>query len=206
MREIERSLRPRTAVLWLVVAWLLLVAVVWAYTWRHGWAQSWTLALCGAVVGMWVWWLVWYPVVIVRTEGVAVINPLRRITVPWDALIQVETKYALTLITPQRKVSAWAAPAPGRQILMAANRQDLAKLPRTSFDHQRSVALGDLPRSLSGSAALEVRSHWEDLVVNGELNAGRAHEVQVDWIWHRALISTMVGLSLGALMVLFVAG
>ena len=37
----------------------------------------------------------------------------RTVHIPWEALIHVDTKYALTLYTPGHKYPVWAAPAPG---------------------------------------------------------------------------------------------
>lgn len=59
------------------------------------------------------WLLFWRPAVVVHDTGVTIENPFRAITVPWAALVQVDTRYALTLVTPGRSYGAWAAPAPG---------------------------------------------------------------------------------------------
>src|SRR6476620_1411881 len=43
------------------------------------------------------WLLFWRPAVVVNESGVSLENPFRSIVVPWEALVHVDTRYALTL-------------------------------------------------------------------------------------------------------------
>lgn len=59
------------------------------------------------------YWLFWLPTVMVTKDGTTIVNPVRTISVPWQALRSLETKYSMTLLTESGKYSAWAAPSPG---------------------------------------------------------------------------------------------
>ena len=125
------------------------------------------------------WLLFWRPVVVVRDSGVALENPYRTIDVPWDALVQVDTRYALTLVTPRKKYPAWAAPAPGIWGGRNARPDHLKGLPGTSYGPGSSVRPGDLRNTDSGAAAVLVRTRWQDLVEAGRVEPGRAEEAVV---------------------------
>jgi hypothetical protein len=137
-----------------------------------------TALLAGAAIALLDWIALWRPRVDVVDEGVVLLNLVRRITVPWEALIHVDTKYALTLHTPGHAYAAWAAPAPGRAGAAVAKRQARADV---------------------------VRERWERLRESGALELGVADEVRarVEWLWQPAALllvlvaATVVALNLG---------
>jgi hypothetical protein len=139
------------------------------------------------------WLLFWRPAVVVRDTGVTLENPFRTITVPWEALATVDTRYALTLVTARRKYAAWAAPAPGIWGGRNARPEHLKGLPGGSYGPGHSVRPGDLRNTDSGAAALMVRSRWEQLVEAGLVEAGLAAEtpVTVVFAWQR-IAATLV--------------
>ena len=132
------------------------------------------------------WVLFWRPSVVVHDAGVTLENPFRSIAVPWAALVQVDTRYALTLITPARSYGAWAAPAPGIWGGRNARPEDLQGLPGSTYGPGRSVRPGDLKSTDSGQAAQLVRARWQRLVESGALDAGTAADtpvtVRVRWL------------------------
>jgi Bacterial PH domain len=69
----------------------------------------WLLAVSAALAA-----LFWRPAVVVDDAGVELRNVLRDVRVPWPALQEIETRYALTLHAGGRRFASWAAPAPGR--------------------------------------------------------------------------------------------
>ncbi|MBB6405665.1 PH domain-containing protein [Arthrobacter sp. AZCC_0090] len=131
------------------------------------------------------WLLFWRPAVVVLDSGVRLENPYRTIEVPWDALVQVDTRYALTLMTPHKKYPAWAAPAPGIWGGRNARPEHLKGLPDTTYGPGSSVRPGDLKNTDSGAAAVLVRTRWQALVESGQVEPGRAEEavvaVTVEW-------------------------
>ncbi|WP_422933787.1 PH domain-containing protein [Sinomonas sp. P47F7] len=125
------------------------------------------------------WALFWRPAVVVSDAGVELVNPLRRIGVPWEALAYVDTKFALTLGTESGKFSAWAAPAPGVLGARHARPENLKGLPASAYGPSQSVRPGDLPQTVSGQAALLVRRRWAEQVERGSVTGGRAGETPV---------------------------
>ena len=50
------------------------------------------------------WQLFWMPSVVVHDAGVTLENPFRSIKVPWAALVHVDTRFALTLVTAREEL------------------------------------------------------------------------------------------------------
>ncbi|MFJ6001241.1 PH domain-containing protein [Arthrobacter sp. NPDC092385] len=143
------------------------------------------------------WWLFWYPAVVIAEDSVTLRNPLATIRVPWSALIDVDTKYALKLVTPSGAFTAWAAPAPGVWGTHAGKPEHVTNLPSTSYGPGGSVRPGDLKNTDSGYAAYLVRSRWQELVEGGMLDVdhpGRAHRT---WNWSH-IAAAVVLLAVGA--------
>jgi hypothetical protein len=126
------------------------------------------------------------PSVVVHDAGVTLENPFRSIEVPWAALVHVDTRFALTLVTAEKSYTSWAAPAPGIWGGRHARPEDLHGLPATTYGPGKSVRPGDLKTTDSGQAAMLVRARWHDLVEGGQLAAGDAAStaatVTVRWV------------------------
>jgi hypothetical protein len=120
------------------------------------------------------WQFFWIPAVVVHDGGVTLDNPFRSVLVPWAALVHVDTRYALTLVTAGKSYAAWAAPAPGIWGGRNARPEDLRGLPDSSYGPGKSVRPGDLKTTDSGQAARLVRMRWQALVETGTLAAGEA--------------------------------
>ena len=99
------------------------------------------------------WAMFWRPEVAVDDGGVRLVNVLRTIDLPWPAILAIDTKWALTLITAYGRFTAWAAPAPGIHEAMRATKRDAKDLPESTFA-RRGHPPGDLPSSPSGEAAI----------------------------------------------------
>ncbi|MFJ6652024.1 PH domain-containing protein [Microbacterium sp. NPDC091313] len=132
------------------------------------------LILGAASVAVLVWVLLWSPSLAVDDEGVTVVNVLAEHVVPWAALIHVDTRFALTLVTPQRRISSTAAPAPG-----AVGTLRAARAQRRSESASLGPRPGDLPGTDSGTAAQIVRERWEALRETGRIEAGVADTTAV---------------------------
>jgi hypothetical protein len=125
------------------------------------------------------WWVAWYPAVVVAETEVTLRNPLATIKVPWNALVTVDTRYALALVTPRRKYTAWAAPAPGIFGVQRARADHVRGLPETTYGPAGSIRPGDLANSDSGAAAYQVRRRWSELLAAGTVEAGKADAIAV---------------------------
>ena len=112
----------------------------------------WLALLAGAA-----WAVFWRPEVRVNETSVVLVNVWHEVEVPWNLLIGVETKWALTLVTAEQRYTAWAAPAPGRSIMRHEHR-NTHRLKDAAIGGE--IRPGDLPDTDSGTAADMVRRHW----------------------------------------------
>jgi hypothetical protein len=70
--------------------------------------------------------VLWRPEVVVDADGVLLRNVARDVRVPWPALRDVDTRYALTLRTDHGRYTSWAATAPGRPSALQSRRTQQA--------------------------------------------------------------------------------
>jgi hypothetical protein len=151
------------------------------------------------------WALLWRPLLAVGDEGIEVVNVTRTIDIPWQALIHVDTKYALTLYTPGRRFPVWSAPAPGTARTLRATRQETKGLvgkPNVADSVRRP---GDLLNTESGAAAEVVRRRWTQLQQNGTIDSGLADETPVTVRWHIVSLAVLTVLAIGTVAALLVA-
>lgn len=142
------------------------------------------------------WWLFWYPSIVVGPHAVELHNPVRSFEVPWAALIHVDTKYALKLVTPGGSYTAWAAPAPGVRGTHAGKPEHMQNLPGASYGPGGSVRPGDLSNTDSGLAALLVRSEWQRQIENGLIDVDATETARVVGRVNWLPISVVAGLLL----------
>jgi hypothetical protein len=147
-----------------------------------------------AFLSLLVWEGLWHPLLTIADDGVEVRNPFRAIHIPWNALVNVDTKFALTLFTPGRKYEVWVAPSPGRSFGYRSAAVADREIRRSSPHSSGTVRPGDLVTSESGAAASLVRSRWELLQTSGLIEAGLADTVAVTVHWHWAAIIALVTL------------
>jgi hypothetical protein len=148
------------------------------------------------------WATFWRPKVVVSDAGVRLVNVARTIDVPWPALVEVETRYTLTLQTAYGRFPAWAAPAPG-----AGSALRTAVRSRGTVDAPTGpagVSMGELAGTASGDAATVVRRRWERLRDAGHLDDPRLEfeRPPVRWHWQLGLVVAALALvSVGSLVV-----
>ncbi|WP_285116197.1 PH domain-containing protein [Leifsonia sp. fls2-241-R2A-40a] len=151
------------------------------------------------------WAMLWRPSFTVADDGLTAVNVTRTVHVPWEALIHVDTKYALTLYTPGHKYPVWAAPAPGTARTLRATRNETkGRIGRPSVEDTVRRP-GDLLSTESGAAAEVVRRRWTQLQDAGVLEAGRADSTPVTVRWHIASLVVLVLLAAGAVAALLLA-
>ncbi|RKT36544.1 PH (Pleckstrin Homology) domain-containing protein [Microbacterium sp. AG1240] len=157
------------------VAWALLaVAIVITLVTPGGLSIAPSVALGCAGGAALIWALLWAPYLGVDDAGVTVVNVFTQYRVPWEALIHVDTQYALTLHTPNRRVRATAAPAPGSLSSLRAARSH-----RRKGGDATGVRPGDLPGTDSGDAADLVLTRWHDRRDRGLIETGLAEGIAV---------------------------
>jgi hypothetical protein len=168
-----------------VVTWLLCLAGLVAAVVSSS-AEAYRYLPLLALIAWMTWAGLWRPSLSLDDDAVTVVNTFATTVVPWAALINVDTKYALTLVTPRRRVSVTVAPAPGRLATALSNR-DLKGIsaPRGADGSMRP---GDLPSSDSGAAAHLVRQRWQSLLEEDRIDVGTADDVLVAQRIHWAVI------------------
>lgn len=159
-----------------VIAWAIIAAVAIGLLVVPGASDAPALVIVGALgAAAAVTAVLWSPSISVDDEAVQVDNIALRYRVPWAALIHVDTRYALQLHTPGRRIGVTAAPAPGAtgslRAMRAHRRSEGATAPNTRP--------GELPGTDSGNAAQMVRTRWHALRDAGRVEAGIAESVPV---------------------------
>jgi len=197
----DLTFRPRSR----YVSTIASLAVIAGLTAARGFEDGTTAVLralpLAVFLGLLAWLVFWHPRVDVTDEGVTMVNPLRTITVPWAALINIETQYALTLVTPDGRHRAWAAPGPGRHAVVTAGNDELAGMSRTARDSRGAVAIGDLPSAPSGQVARMVRRRWEHLVESEQVPLGIADDTPVTTSWNGPAIVVLAAALVGVVVV-----
>ena len=94
------------------------------------------------LVAVMAWALFWRPSLRVQEHGITVENVFRTYFVPWPAIRQIDTRYSLTLHTSQRRVTVWAAPAPGRHRTLGLARQDFEGIGESARGEHGSLPPG----------------------------------------------------------------
>jgi hypothetical protein len=188
---VSRFNRVLAIVIWVITAVLLVTTLI------SGSSNRALSIIPATFVALFVWTALWRPYVRVDDTGVRVRNVLRTIDVPWNALIHVDTRYALTLFTPKHQFSAWAAPAPGRTGTAMARRAESHGRVDAAPRVDGKVRPGDLLGSESGQAAYIVRERWNALRDAGRVEAGLADQTRVPqhvhWWLDAALVVLLVG-------------
>ena len=135
------------------------------------------------------WAIFWNPRVVVSDGSVRLVNVTRTIDVPWPSIVDVETRYALTLVTTYGRFAAWAAPAPGAG---GALRTAMRSRPRAvdGVDQVHAVTMGEVPGTASGDAATIVRRRWKRLRADGFLDEPRLEfdAPPIRWHWQIGLV------------------
>ena len=145
------------------------------------------------------WEALWRPYTAVTDDGVELRNVFRTIHIPWAALINVDTKYALTLYTPGHRYVAWSAPAPGH-LTSVRNSRSVGSESQAGPSASDEVRPGDLVNTESGQAAALVRGRWNRLRDQGLFEVGVADETPVQINRHTLIIVVLSALALATLV------
>jgi hypothetical protein len=91
-------------------------------------------------------------------EGVIVTNPFTSIAIGWHKVIDIDVRYSLTIVTPAKRISSWAAVAPGRYHARTVHASELKGY---KLSNQVQIRPGESPRTSSGEAAQLCRLRFE---------------------------------------------
>lgn len=202
MAHANRLLHSRFNRIMAITVWAIAAVVAIFGVWSADPSLSWVYP-AAALAAFLAWAALWRPSVGVGEEGISVRNVTHRVEIPWEALIHLDTKHALTLLTPGQRFTAWSAPAPGimtSQIIghRTPNREARAvgAAPRT----------GDLLGSDSGDAAMLIRDEWQRRLDEGLVAVGVADDVAVKRQWDMPVLVVSAALVLATVWALAATG
>lgn len=159
-------------------------------------------AIALLAVACWFVWLVFArPCVITTDEAVQLHNLVRDIEVPYDAIDDLDTRYALRLHAGGGQWSAWSAPAPGGAVGLRDGLRRTPARPDAWRDAPHSVRAsgaaraGDAVGTASGAPATVIRRELERRERDGGARTETAVRVRlrVDLI---AISTVLVGIAL----------
>lgn len=154
-----RVFRPRSSSA-AAIGWVL-VTLAWAwFAMRDGGGPGLARQAPGMVLAATgVYGVLVRPTVSVSPAGVTLRNVVRDVEVPWAALAEVRTRFALTLVTTDgRRFAAWAAPASGRHADARLTRREAGAI---GWDPEQALPTASASTaSHSGAVAAWVRREW----------------------------------------------
>lgn len=139
-----------------------------------GWALGLSLLVLSAVL---VHALFWQPEVRVDADGLELVNVLRRVRLPWSAVEDLDTRWALSVGVGGRRWTSWAAPASGRRMRPVSRRE-------TPWAERgaEGIAGSKAPGSSAGEAAVLVENAWQTWKDRpGPREGAGPADVQVRW-------------------------
>ncbi|TDN92476.1 PH domain-containing protein [Microbacterium sp. BK668] len=173
------------AVITVVVCAVGIVALFWGDV-AAGLRYAWPIVLVAVLA----WALFWRPSLRVQQHGITVENVLRTYFVPWPAIREIDTRYALTLRTSRRTVSVWAAPAPGRHRTLGLASKDFEGVGESAKGEYGELRPADAVSTPSGNLAQLIRGRWEELRDAGLLAAGEDPDAETV-TWHGATVAVL---------------
>lgn len=184
----SRTHRAFAVLIWVLLA--ALCATLWLAGERTPEARAAVPTLVAVAIVAWA--VLWQPSVRVDADGVTVRNILSTRRVSFDALIDVSTRWSVTLRTPRGAVSIFVGPQPSRLSAWGAER----RIRREGTEDERArlqrvVHVGDVPGTESGDIAALVRDRWQQALDEGRVAVGDADDVAVPRIWHTATIAVL---------------
>jgi hypothetical protein len=124
------------------------------------------------------------PRVIVGDYNVLLRNVTRDVSIPYGAISEISTQYALTITTIDGgRHQAWAAPAGGR--IRAARVTEEERRALTWSGPVDEIPSSAALRSDAGAAAVAIRRRWQQSPTNGRVNehAPPMSSAQVEVRW-----------------------
>jgi hypothetical protein len=105
------------------------------------------------------------PKIVLLENDLRVVNPLNTILIPYREIIDLETKWALTIVHSRGRTRAWVAPASGKRRWIADKTFGIygSSVPLTETDADGTETMSASLNSLSGQAAYIIRERMKRL-------------------------------------------
>jgi hypothetical protein len=105
-------------------------------------------------------YLIWIkPKLVLKSDSIVVVNPLRTELIAYSDVISLETKWVLTIIHSKGKTKVWVAPASGKQSWIAEKKFGWygSGLPMSQSRQDGMESMSESFNSTSGQAAHMIR-------------------------------------------------
>jgi hypothetical protein len=178
------------AVVTMVVCAVGIAALFWGDL-VAGIRYAWPILLAATLA----WALFWRPSLRVQEHGVTVENVLRTHFVPWPAIVDVDTRFSLTLHTVKGRIPVWAAPAPSRHRTLGLASKDFDGVADSARSELGGLRPADALTVPSGNLAQLIRGRWERLRDAGLFASGVDPEAMTV-TWHWATVTAIAALVL----------
>ena len=109
-------------------------------------------------------YLLWIkPKLVLRSEDIEVVNPLRTEFIPYSEILELDTKWSLMIIHKRGKTRVWVAPASGKRKWIAEKtfRWYGSNVPLSDARQGGSESMSSSLDSLSGQAAYMIRERMK---------------------------------------------
>ena len=134
-------------------------------------------AMNTAAVAAIFWVFVVGPKIIYTDNHIEIHNPFNIIVIGWHKAEDFITKYSFTVITASKKISAWAAPAPGALSSRRIQRTDYRG---TALESRLVVSSSESSKAESGVAYILALKHKEAAITKG--TASESMETRINWL------------------------
>ena len=125
---------------------------------------SFELLLCAVLIA--IAHAIWIkPKLVFGDDALQVVNPFNTESIAYKDVLELETKWALTIVHTGGKTTVWVAPASGKRRWIAEQRFEMlgSNIPLSKSRHTQSETMSGSMDSFSGQAAYMIRERIKHL-------------------------------------------
>lgn len=162
----NETFRPRSNFAWASISILLvcLFAINSFAVNDNALRISFELFLCAVLIA--IACVIWIkPKLVFGDDALQVVNPFHSESIAYKDVLELETKWALTIIHARGKTTVWVAPASGKRRWIAEQRFGMlgSNVPLSKSRHTQSETMSGSMDSFSGQAAYMIRERIKRL-------------------------------------------
>lgn len=162
----NETFRPRSNLAWAGFSILLIsLFAVNSFTVNDNALRiSFELLLCAVLIA--IARAIWIkPKLVFGDDALQVVNPFNTESIAYKDVLELETKWALTIIHARGKTTVWVAPASGKRRWIAEQRFGMlgSNIPLSKSRHIQSETMSGSMDSFSGQAAYMIRERIKRL-------------------------------------------
>lgn len=180
MHNLE-TFRPRTSLIFAGIGTALCGLFIWSSFYQGGVTGEVTSTLVALFVAICIYIFLVRPRVVFSDEGIVIINPIDEFTIGWADVIQMDTRWALSIETQLFTVSSWAGASTGRP-RRNIHYEDVKGL---NIEIDGAMRVSDSPYSDSGAAAYRAKirlKRFQDSGTHRSLTTAKKRHLQPVWL------------------------